>query len=575
LPHTTPQRSLDGRLVIVRVISVATVSLGLVVATAGERQWASVPLVARLAVPTSLTDHRLAAMIIGIQFVVLGRGVLLQRWLAHRALAVVVFVGALVNAVGSHPHRVLALTGLAIGVVLVATRDASPVEPDAGRVQPALVAALGIVVTMAGATTAWVWWRHPATGGRPALGHAVRAAGGALVGADGGLTHLAGGTGRLGDLLLASTALIVLAVSVVILAPHAGPEVDAADWRQAEALAGAPSADGLTPFALRHDKVYAFSPDGRAAIGYRVVSGVALFGGDPVGDPAAFDEAVESFLEKCHESGWRPAGIGARGDRAHLWRARGLVTIGIGDEAAVDPREFRLDTPRMRNVRQAVQRSRNFGVTTEIRREGEVPSAERAGLLALAHRLWGGEGERGFSMNLDHVLTGDWPECVVVTARDADGNAVGFQRFAPTGGGRVLSLDTMVRSHDAPNGVNERMIVDVIEWARARGTTWVSMNFAAFRTLFETEDRTIVERVGYWGAHRLDRYIKVESLYRFNNKFRPEWVPRSVVLRSWVDLGWVALAAVQAEFGLEIPFGSAALARRSREILRSLPRAGR
>ncbi len=552
----------------------ATIAAGMCLLLAAARHWGSVPAPVRLVVPKGITSHRFAGVVIGAEFMIVGRGLLLRRWLACRAMIVVVFVAALVNAVGSSPHRTLALTGLAVGTALVATRGAYRVEPDSSRVLPSLAAAAGTVAALGVATTAWLVWRHPATGSRPPLGHAARAAITAMAGADGVLGQVAGGDAyRLSGVLLAVTVVVVLATTVVLLSPHAPPSPDPADRNQVEALVARREADGLAPFALRHDKAYSFSPDGRAAIGYKVISGVALFGGDPVGDPASYAGAVDAFLDACARHGWRPAGIGVRGDRVATWAARGMRAIGVGDEAVVSTSAFELGTPRLRNVRQAVKRSRNFGVRTRICLEADLTPTERDELLSIARSRWGG-AERGFSMNLDHVLDGTHPQAVVVTARDAGGRPVGFQRYAPSGAGLMLSLDTMVRAVDAPNGVNERMIVDVIEWGREHGASHVSLNFAAFRRLFEKERRSGLERLGYWGAHRFDRYIKIESLYRFNRKFRPTWVPRSVVFCRWSDLGWVLLAALRAEFGVKLPWSTEGSRTKPRQLLRSLPRPG-
>jgi lysylphosphatidylglycerol synthetase-like protein (DUF2156 family) len=571
-PVRAPVPGLTDRPITVLLLGLATLLGGATLAVASLRSWALVPAGTRLIAPKGITSHPLAGVIIGVQFIVLGRGLLQRRWLASRAMILVVFVGAFVNAVGSSPHRVLALTGLGIGVLVVATRRQYRVEPDPNRVAPTLTTGVAMVLALGVLMTTWILWRHPATSGRPAIGHAARATIAAMAGADGALGQVTGnGAYHLAGALMAVTALIVLAVSIVLLAPHGPPVPDVADRRLVERLVAAPDADGLAPFVLRHDKAYVFSPDGRAAIGYRVVSGIALFGGDPVGERASYPAAINAFLDHAAARGWRPAGIGARGDIAPLWDQRGLRSIGIGDEAVVATESFRLDTPRLRNVRQAVKRSANFGVVTEVRREGELRPAERDEFLAVAEAIWGHHGERGFSMNLDHVLDGERPEVVVALARDADQQAVGFQRYVPSAGGHLLSLDTMVRLPSAPNGVNERMIVDVIDWSRQHGVEHVSLNFAAFRALFETEDRKPFERLGFWGAHRLDRYIRVESLYRFNNKFRPAWVPRSVVFRSWVDVGWVLLAAVQAEFGLRVPGSGESVTERSRDLLRVLP----
>src|SRR5207244_9962637 len=94
---------------------------------------------------------------------------------------------------------------------------------------------------------------------------------------------------------------------------HPAPAADRAELSK---LLDRPDTDTVDPFVLRRDKSYVFSSDRRAAIGYRYVSGVGLASGDPVGDPAAFEDAVARFLELCDSHGWRPAVYGTRWDRA-------------------------------------------------------------------------------------------------------------------------------------------------------------------------------------------------------------------------------------------------------------------
>src|SRR5258708_24010371 len=89
----------------------------------------------------------------------------------------------------------------------------------------------------------------------------------------------------------------LLVIIEILLAPAPPPPPgDESERRQVSALVAHPASDTLAPFALRHDKSYVFSPDRRAAIGYRVLFGVAAAGGDPVGDPLSYDSAIQEFL---------------------------------------------------------------------------------------------------------------------------------------------------------------------------------------------------------------------------------------------------------------------------------------
>lgn len=57
--------------------------------------------------------------------------------------------------------------------------------------------------------------------------------------------------------------------------------------------------DSLGHFALRRDKGVVFSPSGKAAVCYRVVSGVMLASGDPIGDVEAWPGAIERFMDEA------------------------------------------------------------------------------------------------------------------------------------------------------------------------------------------------------------------------------------------------------------------------------------
>jgi lysyl-tRNA synthetase class 2 len=350
--------------------------------------------------------------------------------------------------------------------------------------------------------------------------------------------------------LLSLLLVAAIAVLVIVLpsTPAPGP-ADDETWHRVRGLATHPAADTLAPFALRRDKTYVFSRDGRAAVGYRVIFGVAVVGGDPVGDPDSARDAVDEFVARCGREGWRPAVLGVSGALSHLWHHHGLRSIGIGDEVLLDIAEFSLSSRRMRNVRQAVARTYNSGVSTVVVREGDLEPRLRSELAEISAQWLRGSRERGFSMILDGLLTGVHPDCLLVIAHDRDGRVVGFQRYAVCGDSSALSLDTMRRDRNGPNGLNERMIVDLVEYCRARGIGLVSLNFAAFRTMIDAGSRRRgFERIGYRALHLLDPLIQVESLYLFNAKFRPRYRPRSVAFPSWLSLPSVLGAMLVLEF---------------------------
>jgi lysylphosphatidylglycerol synthetase-like protein (DUF2156 family) len=330
--------------------------------------------------------------------------------------------------------------------------------------------------------------------------------------------------------------------------PPAAPDVRRHVWTLVDGTAG----DALAPFALRTDKSYVFSPDRLAAVAYRVRWGTAVAAGDPVGDPRSYVEAVDAFVEHARTHGWRVAVIGAGEEVAELWRDRGMWSLAIGREVLIDVTTFSLVGRKFRNLRQAVQRSRNAGVTTTIVAESTISDEVRRELADVAHRAHRPLPPRGFAMILDHPLTGVHPGTFIAIARDRDGNAVGFQRFASADAGRELSLDLPFRDPGAPNGVDERLAVDMVEWAREHGARRISLAFAPFPEVFGDEGRRMRIRLARWTVHRLDVFIHLESLYRYLRKFHA-FGPRRFVLLRVREIVWVLAALLSLEFSRPQP----------------------
>jgi lysyl-tRNA synthetase, class II len=490
------------------------------------------------------------ALLFAVLLLVLARGVEFRRCVAHRAVTGLVAWSLLASAVTGESRWRLPVLALIL-VVLHRSRTWFPVLPELTRIRPrpwsagavgmlAACGALGLLLELSGLrlprVTDWRW---------QGAGHLLHAA-----------AWLSPGLARTQPwiapalLLLCEAALLLVVVVLLMPAP---PPPPAPEWqrRQVERLLRHPDSDTLAPFALRRDKTYVFSPDRQAAIGYRVLLGVAVAGGDPVGAGDAYPAAIREFLGVCVRHGWRPMAIGVPDGLLRCWWRFGLRSVSIGDEAVLDVGAFDAGIPGMRAVRKAINRTRNAGVTTEVRPESEVDGALLTELRTVTASWLNGRRYHGFSMNLDAPALGPRSQCLLVVARDGGGRTVAFQRYALCRGGRALTLDAMPRDRRSPNGVNERMIADLVGYARRHGIDRISLNFAAFRTLLDRgRPRTLVQRAGCRLVHLLDPLIMVESLHAYNAKFRPGWVRRHVVLGSWLGLGWYAAAALGVEFAL-------------------------
>ncbi|GGY10430.1 phosphatidylglycerol lysyltransferase domain-containing protein [Streptomyces hiroshimensis] len=331
-----------------------------------------------------------------------------------------------------------------------------------------------------------------------------------------------------------------------------------------ELLAKHGARDSLGHFALRRDKSAVFSPSGKAAVSYRVVSGVMLASGDPIGDVEAWPGAIEKFMELAKRHSWTPAVAGCSETGGEVWtRETGLDALEMGDEAIVEVADFSLTGRSMRNVRQMVKRIERNGYSTKVRRVGDLSPEELEAVQKAANAWRDTEDERGFSMALGRIGDPKDLDAIIATAhKDPEegedcpfGDLRAMQHYVPWGPDGS-SLELMRRDRSADPGMNELLIVAFLQAAPELKVKRLSLNFAFFRSALERGGKLgagPVVRIQRSVLVFLSRWFQIESLYKFNEKFRPRWEPRFIVFPNSRDLPRIGFAMMQAEGFLELP----------------------
>ncbi|HLN05073.1 MAG TPA: phosphatidylglycerol lysyltransferase domain-containing protein, partial [Acidimicrobiales bacterium] len=336
--------------------------------------------------------------------------------------------------------------------------------------------------------------------------------------------------------------------------------------RRAAAIVRNWGVDTLAPFALRHDKALFFfqggpgGPGGRAEaadqesdevlIAYRVVRGIALISGEPIGPPRLLGQAIDAFTAYAHLRGWKMAMLGASDRVLEVAHERGLHVLYHGDEAVVDTKTFSLDGGDKRAVRQAVHRLERNGYRCEVLFAGAASASLRSELSRVERAWLNGRVRTGFSMELDDIFRLRGEDALFVIGRSPDGQVAGFLHVAVCRPGRALSLSSMPRLDGTPNGFNSWLIVQAIAWASAHDFDHFSLNFSPFaRLLVERAERSVAARVEREALLQLKRALslQLDNLLRFNRQFGPRSEPRFVIYERATDLPLVAIAAMAAE----------------------------
>ncbi|CAM5455754.1 phosphatidylglycerol lysyltransferase domain-containing protein [Streptomyces abikoensis] len=550
------------------VVGTVAALIGLVDVLAGvvpRFRWSKVHSLAEV-LPGSVTQLAAAgSIIVGILLLMLAHGLKRAKQRAWLAAVVLLPIGAAAQLVYRHSY-IGAILSLLLFIYLVWHKGSFYALPDPRSRWKA--AANFVLMGAASFGLGWVIvGSHPDQMiGDPPVSEQIQHVLWGLFGFEGSIRYtdhvdytVGYSLGALGLLTVATTAYLAFMPAY----PDAVLTEEDED-KLRELLAKHGARDSLGHFALRRDKSAVFSPSGKAAVSYRVVSGVMLASGDPIGDVEAWPGAIEKFMELAKRHSWTPAVAGCSETGGEVWtRETGLDALEMGDEAIVEVADFSLTGRSMRNVRQMVKRIERNGYSTKVRRVGDLTPEELEAVQKAANAWRDTEDERGFSMALGRIGDPKDLDAIIATAhKDPEegedcpfGDLRAMQHYVPWGPDGS-SLELMRRDRSADPGMNELLIVAFLQAAPELKIKRLSLNFAFFRSALERGGKLgagPVVRIQRSVLVFLSRWFQIESLYKFNEKFRPRWEPRFVVFPNSRDLPRIGFAMMQAEGFLELP----------------------
>jgi lysylphosphatidylglycerol synthetase-like protein (DUF2156 family) len=377
-------------------------------------------------------------------------------------------------------------------------------------------------------------------------------------------------TDRLDDFLGPSLLAvgIVLAVTAVLLATRPVVDRRLSAGRTAELRARdivrRHGQGTLDYFALRSDKRWYFHRD--SLVAYAIYGGICLVSPDPVGPRAEREQVWAAFRRFADGRGWVVAVMGASEDWLPLYRATGMHDIYIGDEALVDLPRFSLDGGHMKGLRQAHNRIAKYGYTASFCDPSRLDQSTAERLIPLMAQSRRGEFERGFSMMLGRVFDPRDHGLVLCVVTGPTGEPAAMCQFVPAPGIEGYSLDLMRRDKgEHPNGLLDFALVSSIQHFRAQGRRTLSLNFAAMRSILEGERGDgLTQRVERWALQKMSSFLQIETLWRFNAKYGPDWLPRYIVYDTAEHLVPAVLAVMRAESLAEVPVIGRVLVRSQR-----------
>ncbi|MGB6182159.1 MAG: DUF2156 domain-containing protein [Rhodococcus sp. (in: high G+C Gram-positive bacteria)] len=340
-------------------------------------------------------------------------------------------------------------------------------------------------------------------------------------------------------LLYEWTGIVFWAVLIVVTAgsfvkPAYGPDTDATE--RARTLLAASSGSALSWMTTWRGNRYWFSDDGDGYVAFRVISGIALTTGDPVGPASAREASIVGFSEYASANGWSPCFYSVTPEVAAITDRLGWESIQVGEETVLPLSDLAFTGKKFQDVRTAVNRAKNAGVEAEWISFPTAPLAITDQITAISEEWVADKGmpEMGFTLGgLDEV---DDPQVRCLIAVDEHRTVHGITSWMPVyRDGEVVgwTLDFMRRRSEGFRPAMEFLIASAALLLQEEGARFLSLSGAPLAKVGDpTEDspRTstlsgMLERLLDVVGRTLEPVYGFRSLLAFKSKFQPQYEP--------------------------------------------------
>ncbi|MFZ1249388.1 MAG: phosphatidylglycerol lysyltransferase domain-containing protein [Candidatus Saccharimonadales bacterium] len=270
------------------------------------------------------------------------------------------------------------------------------------------------------------------------------------------------------------------------------------------------------------DKDYLLSPDGHAAVAYKVSRGVALSAGDPIGDPASFEAALQEFSQFCRKHAFAMTFVHVGERHKALYAQHALKLQKLGEEAVVELEQYATRTCRNKKWRNVINRFQKLGYSFELR-----TPPHSATLLKELRRVsddWltaPGRTERGFVLGyFDYEYLAN---CTIGFLRNEEKQIVSFVNLVESYDVDEANMDLLRQRSDSPSNTNDYLLHCVLLAVQQQGFTRFNLGLCPLVGLKDRDAKGPVSSALNLVYSFGGKLYSFKGLYQFKAKFDPSW----------------------------------------------------
>jgi phosphatidylglycerol lysyltransferase len=279
------------------------------------------------------------------------------------------------------------------------------------------------------------------------------------------------------------------------------------------------------------DKHYYFYND--AGLAYKVLNGIALVVGNPVGKESDITVLLQLFVDECHINDWTVSFVHIDSTYKDQLINMGFELQKLGEEAVINIEQFNTITVRNKHFRNVNNRFEKQGFTAEIIAPPFSDNFVRT--LRRVSDSWlalPGKSERSFMIGYFD------PEyinrCSILVVKDDNGQIIAFTNQVP-GTKTEANIDLMRHLADSPPNVNDFMFMRFFDEIQKQGFETANLGLCPLVGIDDIdESTTVITNFMKFVYQNGNRFFGFSGLARFKSKFDPEWRNRYIAYQDGI-----------------------------------------
>ncbi len=277
-------------------------------------------------------------------------------------------------------------------------------------------------------------------------------------------------------------------------------------------------------FALLGDKALLFNKKADAFLMYAIEGKSWVTLGDPVGSQKEQQELAVKFKDMCRRNKAWPLFFEVDQDHFQFYLDMGLTVMKIGEEARVPLKSLTPEALASADLKNTYQRFKE----TEDYTFGVLPAGEWPLLspeLKKTSEDWLSKNktrEKGFSAGFYNERYLNYFPMAMVWK---EGKVIAFANLQLSHGKEEVSVDLLRSSSEAPQHLEDYLILEVMFWSKERGFKWFNLGTAPLLDADESPLAPFKDQL----KDILSPYETVPHLHEIRKakeRFNPEWSPK-------------------------------------------------